>query len=97
MSLAAEIVARAQARAESFKAEQAHLALRLRTNLAPTKPVTTPDAVARRLARDMVNLVALKESVDHDDLAALGWSAAAIREHGEAARAIAFAEREREV
>ncbi|WP_182422002.1 hypothetical protein [Aureimonas sp. ME7] len=72
-----------------------HAATR-RPLLSQPGPVTTPDGVARKIADDMLDIAAVKGSVDDADLVLRGWTADALARHGPAARDLANAARVRE-
>lgn len=91
MSLAEQVMS-ANAR---FAAAKAALALPPKSQREPAL-VTEPSDVARKMAAHMLDIAAVKGSVEEDDLLTRGWTLQAIREHGTAARDLANVARERE-
>lgn len=91
MSLAEQVMS-ANAR---FVAAKAALALPPKSRREPAL-VTEPSDVARKMAAHMLDIAAVKGSVEEDDLLTRGWTLQAIREHGTAARDLANVARERE-
>jgi hypothetical protein len=89
-SLGSQIIQRAAA----FAAEQA-TPIAMRVRLSQLGPVTTPGAVARKMADDMLDIAAVKGGVEDDDLLLRGWTLDALRHHKLAARELAYASVER--
>lgn len=71
--------------------------LAARIQLTPPGPVTTPEAVARKMANDFLEIAAVNGSVEDADLYLRGWTPQAVIEHGPAARALANAASVRDV
>lgn len=90
---AAEIVARAEAFAAAHRAARHPQPGRL----SKTGPTDSADAVRRKMADDMLDIAAVKECAETEDLLGRGWTLEAIRKHGEAARDLANAARERKL
>ena len=90
---AADILARAQA----WKAQHGVARLPQPGRLATTGPVDSADALRRKMADDMRDIAAVKGCVEPEDLIALGYTQDALTRHGEAARDLANAARERRV
>lgn len=92
MLRAQDIIARAAAFAALHAKPPAPLG-----RLAPVGPVQSADAVARKMADDMLDIAAVKGGAEEDDLLGRGWSLEALRRHGPAARDIANQAAERVV
>ncbi|WP_062220540.1 hypothetical protein [Aureimonas sp. D3] len=90
---AADIIARAA----EFKAAHDTPRLTQPGRLSLSGPADTPEAVRRKMADDMRDIAALKESVEAEDLIARGWTREALTLYGEDARTLANAAQERRV